>query len=48
MGGRSSGWRREEKNGIGILLPMMTPDHGQDAHATFRTERILDAFARVR
>jgi hypothetical protein len=38
----------KQKGGISILLPMMTPDHGQDAHATFRTERILDAFARVR
>jgi hypothetical protein len=37
----------KKKGGIGIL-PMMTPDHGRDAHATFRTERILDAFARVR
>jgi hypothetical protein len=37
----------KQKGGIGIL-PMMTPEHGQDAYATFRTERILDAFARVR
>jgi hypothetical protein len=37
----------KKKGGIGIL-PMMTPDDGQDAYATFRTERILDAFAWVR